>query len=104
MTAYHPKKRIDIVVETALVRLVASTLDQAQASGYSVQPIVQGRGMANAWTSEGQISNTANMVALFCIVDASRADDIVEATVAAIRDRIGFVTISDVFVVRPERF
>jgi nitrogen regulatory protein PII len=104
MTRYHPKKRIDIIVESPLVRIIAGKLDEEQVSGYSVLPVLQGRGTDNAWNSEGQVSDTANMVALFCIVDASRADRVVDAVLATIRDRIGFVTISDVMVVRPERF
>jgi hypothetical protein len=43
-------------------------------------------------------------VALLCIVDAARADEVVDAVFAKIQDRIGFVTMSDVLVVRPERF
>ena len=104
MTKYHLKKRIDIIVEAPLIRTITLQLDAARVPGYSVLPILEGRGMANAWTSEGQVSNTANMVALLCIVDASQADAVIDAVLAAIRDRIGFVTMSDVFVVRPERF
>ena len=104
MTKYHLKKRIDIVVEVPLMRVIANKLDEAHVSGYSVLPIIQGRGMVNAWSSEGQISDTANMVAMFCIIDASHADDVIETILAMIQDRIGFVTISDVNVVRSERF
>lgn len=104
MTKYHLKKRLDIVVESPLMRTIANQLDAANVPGYSVLAILEGRGMINAWSSEGQISNTANMVAMFCIVDPSQADEVVEAVLEVIRDRIGFVTIADVLVVRPERF
>ena len=104
MTKYHLKKRIDIVVEAPLTRTVAQLLDEVEVPGYSVLPILEGRGIVNAWTSEGQLSNTANMVAIFCIVDASQADAVIETVLDRIRDRIGFVTIADVFVVRTERF
>ena len=104
MTKYHLKKRIDIVVEAPLIRTLTNTLDQARVPGYSVLPILEGRGMLNSWSSEGQISAAANMVALLCIVDAAHADEVVDAVFVAIRGRIGFVTMSDVFVLRPERF
>jgi nitrogen regulatory protein PII len=104
MTRYYPKKRIDIIVEAPLVRTLTSTLDQARVPGYSVMPIVEGRGMFNAWSSAGQISDAANMMALLCIVDTAHADEVVDAVFAAIQDRIGFVTMSDVLVFRPERF
>jgi nitrogen regulatory protein PII len=104
MTRYHPKKRIDIIVEKPLLRTLTETLDQADVRGYSVLPILKGRGMQNAWTSEGQVSDAASMLALFCIVDIAQADRVVDAVFAAIHDRIGFVTMSDVSVIRPERF
>ena len=72
MIKYHLKKRIDIVVEAPLTRTLTSTLDQARVPGYSVLPILEGRGMLNAWSSDGQISDAANMVALLCIVDAAQ--------------------------------
>ena len=104
MTKYYLKKRIDIVVETPLIKTLTNTLDQARVPGYSVLPILEGRGMLNAWSSDGQISDAANMVALLCIVDAAHADEVVDVVFAAIQERIGFVTMSDVFVLRPERF
>ena len=104
MTRYHLKKRIDIIVETSLVRLITRQLDAANVSGYSVMPILQGRGMVNAWSSEGQVSNASNMVALLCIVDPSRAEAVIDAVISSVKQHIGFLTISDVFVIRPERF
>ena len=104
MTKYYPKKRIDIIVEAPLVRAFTSILDQARVPGYSVMPIVEGRGMLNAWSSAGQISDAANMMAVLCIVDTAHADEVLDAVFAAIQDRIGFVTMCDVLVLRPERF
>ena len=43
------------------------------------------------------------MIAILCIVDEARADD-VDIVVSVVSDRIGFFAISDVYVVRPERF
>ena len=104
MRTYHLKKRIDIVVEAPLTRTVANLLDTVEVTGYSVLPILEGRGIVNAWTSEGQLSNTANMVVVLCIVDPSKADTVIEGVLGVIHDRIGFVTVADAFVVRPERF
>jgi hypothetical protein len=44
------------------------------------------------------------MIAILCIVDQAQADDVVDIVLSAVRDRIGFLTITDVYVVRPERF
>ena len=53
---------------------------------------------------EGQVSDAASMVAIMCIVDQSRVDEAIEAIFDEIRDHIGFVTVSDVQVIRRERF
>ncbi|MBX9775335.1 MAG: DUF190 domain-containing protein [Xanthobacteraceae bacterium] len=100
----HPKKRIDVIVEAPLMRRIIDRLDQADVSGYSVMPIVAGRGHDGLWTADGQISNATQMVAVVCITDASRVDDILNSIFGVISNQIGFVTISDVAVVRPERF
>jgi len=100
----HPKKRIDVVVEAPLLRRIIVRLDLANVSGYSVMPIVAGRGHDGSWTADGQVSNATQMIAIVCITDPSKADDVLEAVFSVISHQIGFVTISDVSVVRPERF
>ncbi len=100
----HPKKRIEVVVEALLMRRIVERLDRANVSGYSVLPIIAGRGVDHEWTADGQVSNAAQMVAVVCIADASKVDEILEAVFAVISRQIGFVTVSDVFVIRPERF
>jgi nitrogen regulatory protein PII len=100
----HPKKRIDVIVEAPLMRRIIDRLDQANVSGYSVMPITAGRGHDGSWTADGQISNATQMVAIVCIADASKVDDILDSVFGVISHQIGFVTISDVSVVRPERF
>ena len=100
----HPKKRIDVIVEAPLMRRIIDRLDQANVSGYSVMPLMAGRGHDGSWTADGQISNVSQMVAFVCITDTSKVDDLVDSVFRVISHQIGFVTISDVSVVRPERF
>ena len=104
MPNYHQKKRLDIIVEAPLMRTITDKLDRARAPGYSVLPILEGRGIDNSWSSDGQIAATSNMVAILCFLDASQADGVVDVVFSVIQDRIGFVTISDVYMVRPNRF
>ena len=100
----HPKKRIEAIVEAPIMRRIIDRLDQAGVSGYSVMPIMAGRGHDGSWTADGQIGNATQMLAIVCIVDASRIDDLLASVFGVISHQIGFVAISDVFVVRPERF
>jgi hypothetical protein len=58
-----------LACRTISICIISRQLDNLNVSGYSVMPIVEGRGMSNEWTSEGQVSNATNMVLLLCIVD-----------------------------------
>ncbi|ABD08524.1 nitrogen regulatory protein P-II (GlnB, GlnK) [Rhodopseudomonas palustris HaA2] len=99
-----PKKRIEIVVEAPLLRRLTSRLDEAGATGWSVVPILAGHGRDGDWTAEGQISSASQMLMLISIVDAARLDTVLEAVFALVSHQIGFVAVSDIAVVRPERF
>jgi nitrogen regulatory protein PII len=100
----HPKKRIDIIIEMPLLRRITERFDKAGVSGYSVLPVIAGRGQTGAWSAGGQVSEVGQMAAIICIVDAGKADAVLDEVFAVVKKQIGFVTVSDVAVVRPERF
>ncbi len=100
----HPKKRIDIIIEMPLLRRITERFDKAGVSGYSVLPVVAGRGQTGAWSAGGQVSDVGQMAAIICIVDAGKADAVLDEVFAVVKKQIGFVTLSDVAVVRSERF
>jgi nitrogen regulatory protein PII len=99
-----PKKRIEIVVEAPLLRRITAKLDETGVTGWSVVPILAGHGRDGDWSAAGQISAAAQMVMLISIVDAGRLDAVLDGVFAVVSHQIGFVTVSDVAVVRPERF
>ena len=92
------------IVEAPLLPRVAARLDDMKVSGYSILPVVAGRGRAGSWTADGQVSDAVRMMALVCIADATQVNDIVAAVFEVIARQIGLVAVSDVLVVRPERF
>ena len=100
----HSKKRIDIIIEMPLLKRIMERFDTAGVSGYSVLPVIAGRGHSGAWSASGQVGEAGQMAALVCIVDASIADAVLESVFAVVQRQIGFVTVSDVSVVRNERF
>ena len=100
----HLKKRIDLIIEMPLLRRVTERFDQAGVSGYSVLPVIAGRGQSGEWSASGQVSEVGQMAATVCIVDAGKVDAVLDEVFAVVRKQIGLVTVSDVSVVRPERF
>lgn len=100
----HLKKRIDLIIEMPLVRRVTERLERAGVSGYSVLPVIAGAGRSGAWSADGLIGEAGHMAAIVCIVDAGKVDAVLDQVFAVVQRQIGFVTVSDVSVVRPERF
>jgi PII-like signaling protein len=100
----HPKKRIELIIELPLLRRVTECFDRAGVSGYSVLPVIAGRGQSGEWAADGQIGVAGQMAIVICIVDAARVEAVLEAAFAVVRKQIGLVTVSDVAVIRSERF
>ena len=100
----YPKKRIDIMVEAPLLNRVLSILDESDVGGYTVLPALAGRGTDGSWHQDGLVGRVGSVVQVFCIVDESRLDAIVEPLFSLVSRQIGIVTISDTQVIRPEHF
>ena len=100
----HPKKRIEILIEAPLMRRVADRLDRGQVTGYSILPVIAGSGRDGSWSAEGQLGDAARMVAILCIVDAARLHEVLSSVFEVVSSQIGLVSVSDVSVVRAERF
>lgn len=100
----HAKKRIEIMVEEPLITRVLSLLDEQDVSGYTVLPALAGRGKEGSWHRDGLVGRAGALVQIFCIVDESRVDAILEPLFKLVSRQIGIVSISDVAVIRPEHF
>lgn len=98
------KKRVEILIERALLKRLTEELVRTGVSGFSVVPLAAGRGQAGQWDSDGQIGDAAGMFALWCIVDPARLEGLLQAVFAIVSRQVGLVSVSDVEVVRPERF
>jgi len=94
----HPKKRIEILVEAPVFERVAERLNAASTMGYSVLPVIAGRGRSGTWSSDGQVADAEKMVAIVCIVDEARLDEVVSSIFAVASRQIGSVSVSDVVV------
>lgn len=100
----HPKKRIEVIVEAPALQRVVDRIDRADVSGYSILSVAGGRGRDVSWTADGQVGDASRMVAIVCITDAAKVDELLASIFDVVSHQIGFVAVSDVFVVRPDRF
>jgi PII-like signaling protein len=100
----HPKKRIEIFVETPLQSRLTALLDRLDVKGYTVLPALAGRGLGGSWSAEGQASIAGGMIAVIVIVDAEKLDAVLEPVFAMLKQQIGVVSVADVMVMRAEHF
>lgn len=100
----YPKKRIDIMIEAPLMARVLSVLNENDVSGYTVLQAYAGRGKDGTWHRDGMVGRAGAVVQIFCIVDESRINSVLEPVFDVVSRQIGIVSVSDVQVVRRENF
>lgn len=100
----HRKKRIEIIIEAPLQKRLTELLEGSEVSGFTILPAIAGQGEEGSWQRAGQVSDAGRMVIVICIVDPGRADEIVESIYGLLSRQIGIVTISDVEVIRTDKF
>ncbi|MEY3552279.1 MAG: hypothetical protein RL735_627 [Pseudomonadota bacterium] len=98
------KKRLEIVIEHPARKGLATILDAQKVTGYSVLPVIAGSGKYGPWDEAGQVTSAEGMVMFICIVDPTHIDRVIEAVYPFIQLRKAIMTVSDVQVVRGERF
>ena len=99
-----PKKEIRIICERPILKRVQDHLSASGVKGYTVFPAMAGRGSEGDWERSGMIGDAGQMVMIIAILDAAQLDVVLEDIFSVINPQIGVITVSDVAVVRPERF
>lgn len=96
------RKRIEILVDTALVRRVTEAIDKAQITGWSVLPVTSGRGRDGRWREERVMGTDKSLV--LSIASIEKAEVLVEALAPMLTSHGLLLTMWDVEVIRGERF
>lgn len=100
----HAAKRVVITIEAIMQKRLTDALEGAGVTGYSILDVIGGSGRSGRWTSEGQISRASGMVQVICIIKPERIDALLESAFKVVDKHIGVVTVTDVEVIRAERF
>jgi nitrogen regulatory protein PII len=98
------KKRIAIVIEQPALNRVLDKLDQLAVTGYTVYPVIAGRGREGSWRADGMVSDAERMVSVVCVCDPSKVESIVDPIYKIVLRQIGIITISDCEVIRTDHF
>ena len=100
----HPKIRMDILIEAPLRNRLSDLLARHDVSGFTIFPAIGGQGGEGDWSRIGQITDMGQMLLFTCILDRSRASEMLEELYEDLADHIGYVTTTDVNVIRPNKF
>ena len=96
-------KRIEIVTEALRVKQVTALLDEAGATGWTMVPVISGKGHHGV-RHGGDPSGISDTVMIIIIASAAHADAILAKSDAILGGRTAILAVSDVTVIRKDRF
>ncbi len=99
----HPKKKIEVMVETPIVNKVIGIMRDCGATGVSVLPVLRGEGHTGDW-SDKDLGGAIDMQMVMVITGPRRAAQIRDQVFAALADYRAMILLSDVEVIRNEHF
>jgi PII-like signaling protein len=98
------KKKVEIIIEASMVERLCKALKEGGATGYTVTPAVKGSGTNGTWSRRGMISESQRMYVVLTVLDESDLEGALEKVYALLSRQIGIVIVTDVQVIRGERF
>ncbi|MFN3515024.1 MAG: P-II family nitrogen regulator [Phenylobacterium sp.] len=97
------RKKLEIVVEALVLRRVEEMLGEAGVRGWTVLPSLEGAGTGGGWSS-GDFAPGQEKRLIFAVVSDETAQKALERLAAFFADYPGVVCVSEVEVLRGERF
>lgn len=98
-----PRKKLEIIVEASLLRRVEQLLDDAGVRGWTVLPSLEGHGSGGDWSSGDFVPGQEKRLIL-AVASSAVADGVLDRLSTFFSDYPGLVFVSDVEVLRAERF
>lgn len=100
----HTKQRIELIIEKMAYKRAGRILESAGMTGYTVFPALAGYGGGNRWQRDTDISGGCDMVSIVSIGDPDRVEKALIDIANLLGEHIGVVSVSDVKVLRDDRF
>lgn len=97
------RKRIDILADTPLMPRIVELLEKAEIHGHTIFPALSGSGRTGSWREE-RLSVAETKQVLMAIASREHADAFVDAIAPLLDTHRLLLTITDVEVVRGDRF
>lgn len=100
----HSKQRIELIIERMAYKRACRVLEASGLTGYTVLPALGGYGNGNRWQRDTDISGGSDMVMIISIGSPERVTKALTDIESLLGAHIGVVSVSDVQVLRGERF
>lgn len=97
-------KRIELIIEKMAVKRAGRILEASGMTGYTVMPAMAGFGGGKHWRRDTDISASQDMVVVISIGEVERVTDALEQIANLLGAHVGIVSVSEVEILRPERF
>lgn len=96
------RKRIEVLTDSPLVRLVTAAIDRCGITGWTVLPVTSGKGRDGAWHEERVTGADKSLV--LTVASQERASRLAEELAPLLTSHGLLLTMWDVEVIRGERF
>lgn len=100
----HSKRRLELIIERMALARACNVLEEAGMRGYTVLRAVSGHGHSTDWSQEGDPSGSQEMAVVIAIGDEEKIDRALQELHRLVDAHIGVLSVSEVMVLRPERF
>jgi nitrogen regulatory protein PII len=97
-----PRKKIEVIVEAPVLRRLEAILQEEGVRGWSVFRSVEGSGSHGGWRSDFPAATEKRLV--WAVTNEATAERVLARILPFLEDYPGVVCVSDVGVLRPERF
>lgn len=104
MVTTFSRKKIEVLVDTPLLRRIQQLAADAGVSGYTLQRTVGGEGGQGRWRTEEVTGGAGSKLLFATIVDEEEAECFLTALEPLLTEYGLLVTVSSVEVIRGERF
>ena len=100
----HAMKRLELIIERMAMKRAGRVLESAGVKGYTVVPALAGYGQGSYWQRDRDMSASQDMVVMIAISSEAVMQVALEDLQKLLGAHIGVLSVSDVNVLRPERF
>ena len=100
----HNRLRIELIIERMAYKRACRILEASGVTGYTILPALAGFGGGNRWQRDTDISSSVDMVVVVTITDEEKGTTALQEIERLLGNHIGVVNVSDVRVLRADRF